>query len=163
VDGASVLPHFALSFGFGADWAHHPLELRTAGGSVPPGGELVSHALGMDLWFSIGFLNRLEVAIGLPWVAFEQTDNRLARVPSGIAAAGIGDMRLDAKARVGEVKIPRGGRLGAAVIAGGSAPTATEAFIGQGGWTGWTRLVGELRTACFGLSAEIGALFRGTR
>jgi outer membrane protein OmpA-like peptidoglycan-associated protein len=166
VDGAWVAPHLSVAPGLYFTWAHDPLVLQSSssdGLHIFPGGELVRHQLGMDLVFSFSVIDRLEVGIDLPFSPYQQTDTSDANLPS-LHAAGMGDLRLEIKAMVAEVKLPRTSAIGLSLIAGGTAPTGDQqSFLGQGAFTGRLRLVAEWRHRWASIAINLGAVLRTIR
>jgi outer membrane protein OmpA-like peptidoglycan-associated protein len=164
VDGAYVLQHLGWSAGLFATYAHAPLVLRGPSGHVVDGGGLISQQLGMELVGSIGILDRLQIGVGLPFIAYQKTDNRVAELPDGVSAAGLGDLRLELKALVIDRQPAVGHRLGLSVIAGGTIPTGNETgFMGEGNVTGRLRLALEWRFSRLTAALNLGGIFRARR
>jgi outer membrane protein OmpA-like peptidoglycan-associated protein len=166
VDSAYPVRHLGGSAGVYMNWAHEVLVLRRPDGSVPPGGEVIGAQLGMDVVASFGLLDRLELAIDLPFVADQSVDNRLLGAPGGLASAGLGDLRLETKILLYSLRLGGGGRIGFALAGGVSLPTGdAHSFLGQGGVVGRPRLVIEGRSPSdrFALAVDVGAVLRGER
>ena len=153
-----------MSAGWFATYAHDPLLLRGANGRVLDGGELLSHQLGMEVTASLGLIDRLEIGVALPFIAYQVGDNRVAALPGGIATAALGDLRLELKILAIDFHRSAAQRIGLAAIAGVTAPTGgTRAFATEGGFTARPRLVFEWRTVRTALALNFGAVFRSTR
>jgi len=167
VDGAVTAPHLGLTAGLFVGWAHDPLVLRDRAGEVPPGGRVVGQQLTLDLVASFAIANRVEIGVVLPTVPFQETDNTITRLPSGLRRSGLGDLRIDVKVRAHTFSLGRKTslpQLSLAVIAGLRAPTGdNDSFLGHDGWTGFPRVVAELHHDRYGVSLNFGAVLHSTR
>jgi outer membrane protein OmpA-like peptidoglycan-associated protein len=156
VDGAFVAPHLGFSVGLYDSYAHNAIVLR-----APAFQPLVTTQLGGDLVASFAVLNRLELGIDLPY-GYQRYYSYPAELPS-LRSVGLGDLRLEVKALLWAPRVDSQ-RFGLSVVAGASAPTGnTTSFLGQDGWTGRFRLVGEWRASWLSVAVNFGAVVRSNR
>jgi hypothetical protein len=166
VDGAFPVRHLGVSAGLYVNWAHQVLVLRRSDGSVPPGGAVVGEQLGMDVVAGIGLYDRLELAMDLPFVPYQSTDDRLLDAPGGLSSAGLGDLRLELKVLVQALRLPGAGRLALTLAVGVSLPTGdARSFLGQDGAVARPRLVVEWRPVAdrVAIALDFGAVLREER
>ena len=175
VDGAMALPHLAFSAGLFVSYARNPLVARCAGveldaatgtsvgcaptGAIAPGGRLVAHQLSMELVASLGLLERLEIALALPFVPYQRVSTSLyeGTAPSSL---GIGDVRVEVKGLLHSGTVGRAHRLGLSLLAGFSAPSGRSDSYLSFGWTGRVLLVGEWSSRWVGLALNFGGHLR---
>ena len=156
VDGAFVAPHLGYSVGLYDSYAHDALVLR-----APVAEPLVTTQLAGDLVASFAVLNRLELGIDLPF-GYQRYYVTPSFLPS-LKSVGLGDLRLELKALLWAPDVA-GQRFGLSVVAGASAPSGnTTMFLGQDGWTGRFRLVGEWRSSLLSVAINFGAVVRSDR
>ncbi|HZS37113.1 MAG TPA: thrombospondin type 3 repeat-containing protein, partial [Polyangia bacterium] len=164
VDGAFPVRHLGYSAGLYGTWAHKPLVLRAANGSVPDGGQVIGNQLAADVVGSFGVLGRLELGIDLPIALYQVTDDRLAGVAGGIASTQVGDLRIDLKGLLYTLRLGENNRIGFTLIAGLTVPSGDQqSFLGQGGVVGRPRAVVEWRGARASAGISIGAALRASR
>jgi hypothetical protein len=163
VDGAYTLKHLGFGAGIYAGYAHRPLVLRDPNGDVPPGGEVIAHQLGLDLVASFALFERLELGVDLPLVPYQLSDNSRLALDGGIASWGLGDLRIDVKVRL-HTFVAGEQRVALAGVASVWAPTGdASAFLGQGGASGFLRLIADWRWKRLGVALRFGAVLRSTR
>ncbi|HWE28571.1 MAG TPA: OmpA family protein, partial [Polyangia bacterium] len=157
VDGAFVAPHLGFSVGLYDSYAHDALVLR-----APVAEPLMTTQLGGDLVASFAVLNRLELGIDLPF-SYQRYYVKPLYLPP-LRSTVLGDLRLELKALLWAPTLAAGQRLGISFIAGFGAPTGdTTSFVGQDGWTGRFRLVGEWRASFLSVAVDFGAVVRSER
>jgi outer membrane protein OmpA-like peptidoglycan-associated protein len=88
--GAHLRPRGALQLGY----AHHPLVYESSIGEV----EAVRNRLGAELSGGIGLWNRVELALSLPAVLYQEGQSILGSAAP--TAAGVGDLRFLPKVRI---------------------------------------------------------------
>ncbi|MBI5490260.1 MAG: OmpA family protein [Deltaproteobacteria bacterium] len=142
-------PHLAWSVRLYLDYAHEPL---VAGRDGEIRERIIEHRLGAHLLGSIGFLDILEVGVGLPFVLVQTGATSLSL--GDLSTAAVGDLHLDLKAawpeRFGQVL---GLALGATVRFGTGDP---EAFA-SGGTAGFDpRLILDVQTEWFAVALDLG-------
>lgn len=133
VEGARTAP--ARSFGLSllADYHHGLMSLRLGDEKID---DLLAHRLDLHLMGSYAFTDWLEVGLDLPLAAWQE--NRFSRIEeeAGLAlaapsSAGLGDLRLVAKARI---LAEADAGVGLALLAELRLPTGDEAsFLGERG------------------------------
>jgi outer membrane protein OmpA-like peptidoglycan-associated protein len=142
VHGAGVPGHLSWSVGLYLNFANHPLGLVD-----PSTGTTVIHLVGsqtaLDLLGSVGLFDWLELGASLP-VTYQTSQQPsetsiLAPLRTGIAGAGVGDLRIVPKARL--LQMENGLRLALAVPL--TLPTATTGFLGTGGFGVRPRLAAD--------------------
>lgn len=162
VDGAFTLRHLGFGVGLYAGYAHRPLVLRDPSGAIAPGGEVIAHQLGLDLVASFAIFDRLEIGVDLPIVPFQDTDNGALKLDGGLAGFGLGDLRIDVKVRL-YTFVSGDQRVALAAVVGVSAPTGDSgSFLGQGGASGFPRVVADWRWRRVGVALRFGAVLRST-
>jgi hypothetical protein len=162
IDSAFTVRHLGYSAGLFGNYAHRVLVLRD-----PATGKVVSDVIGgqfaMDVSGSFGIFERVELGVDLPFVPAQIIDDSVAGVPGGIAAAGVGDLRLDVKVRVHTLRLMDENKLAFAVVAGLRLPTGdATSFLGQGSVSGYPRLVAEWRNRRAGVAINFGVVLRST-
>ncbi|MBI5501538.1 MAG: OmpA family protein [Deltaproteobacteria bacterium] len=146
-------PHLAWAVRLIIDYAHEPLVLRRDGEIVE---RIIEHRLGAHLLGSVGFLDILEVGVGLPFVLVQTGETSLSL--GDLSAAAVGDLQLDLKAAWPE---RFGGMFGVAVGATVRFGTGdAESFSGEGAAGFDPRLILDLQTDWFGLALDFGYRLR---
>ena len=142
-------PHFAWAVRLFFDYAHEPLVLRRDGEIVE---RIIEHRLGAHLLGSVGFLDILEVGLGLPFVLVQTGDTSLSL--GALSTAAVGDLHLDLKAAWPE---RLGGMFGIALGATVRFGTGdAESFSGEGTAGFDPRLILDLQTDWFGIALDFG-------
>jgi hypothetical protein len=161
LDSAFTAPHLGVTAGVIGSYAHNPLVLRDPTGAIPPGGVVVGNQLQLDLQLSFAIFERVELGVVLPVVATQSTNGAL--LGSTVDGAAVGDLRIDIKVRLHTFRLGGDHRIALALIAGISAPTGdTAAFAGEGGASGYPRIVAEWRGGRGGVAINFGAILRST-
>ncbi|NMC72716.1 MAG: OmpA family protein, partial [Myxococcales bacterium] len=149
VQRSTPQPHLSWSVRAFFDYAHAPL---VAGRDGVVEERIVAHRLNAHLLGSVGFLDILEVGLGLPFVLVQTGATSLAL--DDLSVAAVGDLRLDLKAawpaRFGDV-------LGLALGATARFGTGDAAAFASGGTAGFDpRLILDVQTDWFGLALDLG-------
>ncbi len=160
-EGAFVLPHLSLRAAFGISYAHDPLLLRD-GSEIASHGRLISQQIGMDVGLSFGLVDRLELAVALPFVPFQSVDNTRGLVAGGLPQAALGDFHLALKGLIASGHSGQH-RLGFSALIGMTVPSSTGNYSGDSNVTGFARLIFEWRHPRVGLVVHFGAVVRGDR
>jgi outer membrane protein OmpA-like peptidoglycan-associated protein len=164
VDGAFTVRHLGFSAGLFAGWAHHPLVLRHADGTIAQNGLVIGSQLGMDVVGSFGVFGRLEFGIDLPFTPFQDTNDAALGLKGGLGATAVGDLRIDVKGLLYGLRLPHENRIGFTLIAGLTVPSGDGgSFLGDGGVTGRPRIVIEWRNRSAGAAINFGAVLRASR
>lgn len=164
VDGAFPVRHLGFTAGLFGTYGHLPLAFRDQAGAVPPGGRVIEHQLGFSAVGSFGIIDRLELGVALPFVAYQATDGSLLGFAHPVAAAGLGDVRFDLKALIVSGVVRARHRLGLSLIAGLRLPSGdADSFLGQGGVSGHPRFVAEWVHPRAAVAVNLGAVLRSSR
>ena len=142
VPSARIPDHLELGGAVFLDFASEPLRLVPASGTSGQEVSLVSSQTVMTVAATIGLLDRFELSLALP-VALQSSGDPASSAdpsfPSGVPGTGLGDLRFTPKARIAEI-----GAWRLAVAMPVSIPTATSAYLGQGGITASPLAVAEV-------------------
>jgi OmpA-OmpF porin, OOP family len=161
LDTDRAAPHLALSASAFIDYAHDPLVLTDKDGKLLRA--VVSDQFELDLAIAVSLFQRVEVGVLVPVLVSQSVDDMAWPAPNGLARSGIGDVRLEVKARIAQLPVG-GGELGFAAAADLTLPTGPlDGFYGEGDVTFRPRLIGGLRFARAELSLQVGAVLRGDR
>jgi outer membrane protein OmpA-like peptidoglycan-associated protein len=163
VDGAFTLRHVGGGGGVYLSYAHRPLVLRDPTGMIPPGGEVIPHQLVLDFVASFALFDRVEIGVDMPVVAHQPIDDSLLANMGGRASAGAGDLRFDVKVRMHTFKWGEH-RLALGAVAALWVPSGDAlSFMGQGGLSGFPRVLADWRWKRLAFAARFGAVLRSTR
>lgn len=98
---ADVLPAWTLNLGMSLNVAKDPLVLRDpTTGEALMDGVVVSRRTGAYLSAGLGLWDRFELGIVVPFVLEQDGDDALIQDTRDLRSASLGDLRLDAKARL---------------------------------------------------------------
>jgi large repetitive protein len=135
-------------------YLHNPLIYEVGTASI----EGVRSRLGAEIALGMGLWNRVEVAVALPVVIYQDgQDTGLSQTP---ASAGIGDLRLVPKVRV--FGNPLGG-LSLSMVVGGRIPTAQDDGFAGAGWAFEPSALLGYRRGSFSLHGLIGYRLQAER
>ena len=157
LDGPAVLPFGQFRVGADADYAYRPLVLSDAGPGIFQGGggpyAVVRHAVGATVTASFGLSHRLEAALALPVMVFQNGEAVSGAVKPDIA--GVGNVRLGLKVRLLDW---RGLGLGAAVL--GTVPWGVGALTHESGLGGEARVFAAYTRGPLGVGVRAGFRLR---
>ncbi|HEV8322551.1 MAG TPA: OmpA family protein [Myxococcota bacterium] len=139
VASGGVLPHLTVGVGLFLDYERNPLKLFVADSSndlVGLEGIVVGDQLQGDLVAAVGLFDRLQVGLDFPFMLYQNglgIDDMGRPVPGGgVAAHGVGDLRLGVRARAWEGDVGKAMRV---TVGGGlemTLPTGDEKnFLGE--------------------------------
>lgn len=151
--GTDTLRKLQFDVGELFSYGYRPLEIRESGSRVRG---VIDHLLVADFVAAIGALDWLQFGLDFPVVPFERFREPLATpVPALARRFGIGDLRLEGKARFLDACEKR---VGLAVIPFITIPTGKDSYyIGDPGFTGGAKVAVDGRVhEMVGLTMNVG-------
>jgi hypothetical protein len=125
--------------------------------------DVVHHQIASELTAAVGILDMFEVGVGIPLTLYlAGTDyTPMGQPDTKLTAAGIGDIRIQAKVHLGAVGPNRA--LAFALAPGFTLPTGDgQKFLGEKTVTGWLKGIGELTADRLRAGLMFGFFGRGT-
>jgi hypothetical protein len=125
--------------------------------------DVVHHEVVSELTAAVGLLDMFEVGVGVPLALYLSglDYNSMGQPDQKLSAAGIGDIRLEAKARLGAVGPNK--EVTFALAPGVTLPTGDGSkFLGEKTVTGRLRAIGELNVDKLRAGLMFGFFGRGT-
>jgi len=165
VEGTKPLGHLKLAAGLDLNYASQPLQVKSMLAGTSSTTDAVRSATGSDLMMAIGLFNRFELAVALP-VTLSQSGDTPAGAPQP-ASAGVGDVRITARARIWEQGVNGWSLAGS--LTGSSALGQSATYINSPGFGVEPRLVVANKHRSLqwggrmGLRLNDGAFLLGTR
>jgi len=109
--------------------------------------DVVRHQIASELTLAVGLFDRFEIGIGVPVTLYLSGNdyNAMGQPDQSLSAAGIGDIRIEAKANLATVSLSPGKELNFALAPGLTLPTGDGTkFLGERTVTGRLRGIAEL-------------------
>jgi OOP family OmpA-OmpF porin len=125
--------------------------------------DVVHHQIVSELTAAVGLFNLFEVGVGVPLTLYLNGNdyNLMGQPDTTLSAAGIGDLRLEAKAKVAALGPNR--ELTLALSPGVTLPTGDgQKFLGEKTVTGRLRAISELDLQKLRAGLMVGFFGRGT-
>jgi len=147
-----------------SNYTYRPVTLRGTDGEVAE--EIISHQLGGDLVFNVGFFERFSIGLDLPFIAFQTGDDKTDDTKAvlgdyDVPTSAIGDLKLNAKITIVQPTNEEFGGFALALHERLGLPSGEEAsYLGEGSVQSETRLLGEYRYLAVSVHAAAGVRLR---
>src|SRR5579862_3970523 len=167
IEGADVPEHKRFSFGLSLNYQRRPYVIYTGGTSMATT-YLVDSQFAGELDAAMGFFDRFQLGIGVPYTAYLSSDVvDTMGVPTGarLTENGIGDVRIEGKAQV--ATLGDDDQYAFAASAGLTLPTGKSGtgveYLGDKSVTGRVKGIAQVSLGRVRAAANLGLLIRGDR